>query len=84
MTIELTDQQRRLLAEAGTTPPTVTGPETDTAYVLVRRDLYERLQALAYDDSPWTGEERDALAWEAGRHAGWDDMSEYDDYPEEP
>lgn len=82
MIIELTEQQRRVLAESGETLPTVTDPESDTAYVLVRRDLFERLQALAYDDSPWTAGERDALALEAGRHAGWDDMSEYDDYPE--
>jgi hypothetical protein len=37
-----------------------------------------------YDDSPWTAEERDALAWEAGKHAGWEDMDEYDDDPEKP
>ena len=36
---------------------------------------------LTYDDSPWTAEERDALAWEAGKHAGWDDMGEYDEEP---
>ncbi len=84
MSIELTEQQRQALAQAGNTPPTVTDPATDTDYVLVRRDVYERLQALAYDDSPWTSEERDALAWEADRHAGWEDMSEYDNYPEKP
>ena len=31
-----------------------------------------------YDDSPWTREELQALAWEAGKHAGWEDMDEYD------
>lgn len=36
-----------------------------------------------YDDSDWTAEERHALAWEAGRHAGWngDDMAVYDNGP---
>jgi len=29
-----------------------------------------------YDDSPWTREEIEALAWKAGEHSGWD---EYDD-----
>jgi hypothetical protein len=24
------------------------------------------------------------LAWEAGKHAGWDEMDEYDNYPEKP
>ena len=37
-----------------------------------------------YDDSPWTSEECHALAWEAGKHAGWEDMDEYDDIPEKP
>jgi hypothetical protein len=32
-----------------------------------------------YDDSPWTREELQTLAWEAGEHTGWD---EYDDAPE--
>ena len=44
----------------------------------------QQAQAVAadeYDDSPWTAAERDALAWEAGRHAGWQDMSEYDEEP---
>jgi hypothetical protein len=36
-----------------------------------------------YDDSPWTREELQALAWEAAKHAEWEDadedMDEYDD-----
>lgn len=31
------------------------------------------------DDSPWTREELQALAWECVKHDGWD---EYDDLPE--
>jgi hypothetical protein len=26
-----------------------------------------------YDDSPWTREELQILAWEVGHRAGWDD-----------
>ncbi len=37
-----------------------------------------------YDDSPWTREELQALAWEVGKHVGWEDMDEYDDDPEQP
>jgi hypothetical protein len=37
-----------------------------------------------YDDSPWSREELQALAWEAGKQASWEDMDEYDDLPEEP
>jgi hypothetical protein len=40
------------------------------------------LTAGEYDDSPWTAEEREALAWAAGKHAGWEDMDEYDSHPE--
>jgi hypothetical protein len=48
--------------------------------VVLREDVFERLRELVYDDSPWTDEEMESLAWEAGRHAGWDDMPEYDHY----
>jgi hypothetical protein len=38
-----------------------------------------------YDDGDWTRDELQALAWEAGRAAGWnDEMDEYDEMPEKP
>jgi hypothetical protein len=64
MTIELTEQQRRALAEAGDTPPTVTDPETATEYVLVRADVYAKLRAVV-----------DGMT----KRAGWDDPA-LDDY----
>jgi hypothetical protein len=79
--IELTQQQRQQLEGP---EPVAIDPQTNEQYVLVRKDVYERMKELLYDDSPWTDEERDALAWEAGRSAGWDDMGEYDHYPEGP
>jgi len=80
MSIQLTDEQARAVAASGEVPPTLVDPKTQTDYVLIRKDLYERLtREEEYDDSPWTAEERDALAWEAGKHAGWEEMSEYDD-----
>jgi hypothetical protein len=42
------------------------------------------VRIIEYDDSPWTSEERLALAWAAGQRAGWDDMDEYDDLPDQP
>ena len=81
--IELTDEQLRAITEPGTTPPRVVNPRTKEMFVLIRVDEYERLKE-EYDDSPWTSEERHALAWEAGKHAGWDEMDEYDDIPEKP
>lgn len=76
--LELTEEQARAVTENGATPPTLVDPKTQTQYLLVRKDVYELLSDPDYDDSPWTSEERTALAWEAGKHAGWDEMDEYD------
>ena len=78
MIIELTEEQMQAVAASGEVPPTLVDPRTQTSYVLIRKDLYERLTGEEYDDSPWTAEERDALAWEAGKQVGWEDMGEYD------
>ena len=51
---------------------------------MLRVEEYERLKADDYDDSPWTREEMEALAWEAGKAIGWEDMDEYDRLPEKP
>ncbi len=81
--VTLTDAQARALAEK---PDGIRlkDPGTHRDYVLVPADVYDQLVRLQYDDSPWTPEEREALAWEAGKHAGWDEMGEYDNYPEKP
>lgn len=60
--IELTEQQLQAIAASGENPLTAVDPRTNTAYVLLRSDVYARL--LDYDDSPWTDEERDLLAAE--------------------
>jgi hypothetical protein len=60
--IELTPEQARALAQASPGPPTVLDPRTQTSYVLVRQDEYERWRE--YDDSPWTDEEMDWMAAE--------------------
>jgi hypothetical protein len=57
-------------------------PTTKVPYVLLRQDVYERLLDQDYDDSPWTDEEMELLAWEVGKDAGWEDMDDYDHYPE--
>jgi PHD/YefM family antitoxin component YafN of YafNO toxin-antitoxin module len=82
--IELTDQQVQALANSEATPPRIVNPQTKETYVLLRVEEYEQLKEEEYDDSPWTSEERHTLAWEAGKHAGWEDMDEYDDVAEEP
>ncbi len=74
--IELTEQQAQAIADAGETPPVIVDPRTRTAYVLVRKEVYER---LAYDDSPWTDEERDLLRAETVEALGWEGMEAYQD-----
>jgi hypothetical protein len=81
--IELTEQQAQALAGSREAPPVVVDPTTKTAYVLLRQEEYEKILSEEYDDSPWTDEEMELLAWEAGKLAGWEDMDEYD-RPEQP
>jgi len=82
--IELTDQQIQSLETPDCTPPRVVNPRTKETFVLLRADEYERLKEDEYDASPWTREELLALAWEAGKSIGWEDMDEYDEIPEKP
>jgi PHD/YefM family antitoxin component YafN of YafNO toxin-antitoxin module len=82
--IELTEEQVQALENTQATPPRVVNPRTHETFVLLRVEEYERLKEEEYDDSPWTSEERHALAWEAGKHAGWEEMDEYDDVAEAP
>ena len=82
--IELTDEQVQALESPDTSPPRVVHPGTRATFVLLRVEEDERLKAVEYDDSPWTREEMESLAWEAGRRIGWDDMDEYDHLPEKP
>jgi len=56
-------------------------PQTKETFVLLRVEEYKRLKEDEYDDSPWTRDELQALAWEPGKYAGWEDMEEYDDAP---
>jgi hypothetical protein len=76
--IELTEQQLQALEHPDASPPRVVNPRTKETFVLLRIEEYERLTEQEYDDSPWTREELQALAWEAGEQADWD---EYDDAP---
>lgn len=46
--IELTEAQWQALAAES--PPTVINPQTKTAYVLVRREVYERLKGILDED----------------------------------
>ena len=78
--IELTEQRMQSLETPEATPPRILNPRTKETFVLLRVDEYERLKD-EYDDSPWTREELEALAWERVKHEDW---NEYDDLPEGP
>ena len=82
--IELTPEQR---LELTNDVPRVLDPETRTRYVLVKEDLYERLEALLVPDRLTLAEQQAALH-AAGLRAGWDDpeMDVYDreESPKQP
>jgi PHD/YefM family antitoxin component YafN of YafNO toxin-antitoxin module len=82
--IELTDQQIDAVQHPATTPPHVVNPRTNETFVLLPVEEYQRLKEAMYDDSPWTRDELQALAWEAGKQAGWEETDEYDEIPEQP
>jgi hypothetical protein len=77
--IELTDEQHRLLTQNGPEPIRAIDPVTQTQYVLVPADVYDRIQKLLPDEETWT---RDAYAaaMEVFARDGWDDprMDVYD------
>jgi hypothetical protein len=79
--IELTEQQVQALENSETTPPRLVNLRTREVFVLLRVDDFERLKEDEYDDSPWTREVLQALAWERIKDEDWD---EYDDLPEKP
>jgi hypothetical protein len=47
--LELTEPQRQAV-EAGGEPPTLVDAKTQTAYVLIRKDLYERVRELLEEE----------------------------------
>lgn len=71
--IELTEQQMQALENPDVTPPRIINPRTGETFVLLRAEEYERLKEEEYDDSPWTREELEALAWEAAERTGWEE-----------
>jgi len=77
--IELTEDQVQAMDEESA-PLRVLHPRTHEAFVLVPLVEYEKTRAN-YDDSPWTREEIEAMAWE---HVNNDEWGEYDDPQEKP
>ena len=81
--IELTDEQRHLLEEGKAVD--ITDPRTAKPYVVVRKDIYERVQRLLCDDSEWSDHDLRLQLARSSKANGWDDpgMDVYDRYDEE-
>ena len=81
MNMELTEAQRQTIAEGGMTPPRIVDPTTNITYVLLRADVFERLQGVLGGDPDPRGA---YPAIDRAFAAGWDDpsMDDYDHYEE--
>jgi hypothetical protein len=74
MTIKLPDELRQAVTQP--TPPRLVDEQTNTAYVLIREDLYERVKALLQGDDFDVDEAYPLLADLAPED--WEDASSYD------
>lgn len=76
--ITLTPELRQAIEQEGYAR--IEDATTNTAYVIVKAEVFERIQTLVRDEL-LTTEEQDYLLHEFGKRAGWDDpaMSVYDD-----
>ena len=81
--LDINEEQREQLENGKAVD--VTDPETKRAYVVVRKDVYERVCHLLYDDSEWSEDEMLGVLAHAAKEIGWDDpdMEIYDRYDEE-
>ena len=79
--IELTEHQIQSLESDEAIPPRIVNPRTNETFVLLRLDAFENLKTEEYDDSPWTREELQALAWERIKH---ENLDVYDNMSEKP
>jgi hypothetical protein len=78
--IELTTEQAQAIDAQGD-DIVVIDPRTKQAFRLVREETFQKLQALLYDDSPWSPGEMAILAGQAFGQLDNTDYSEYLDKP---
>jgi hypothetical protein len=75
----ITPEIRQAIEQAGEQPVQLTDPDTNSVYIVVRADVYERMRALCEDSDI-----RDAypLMDQVAARDGWDDpaMDVYNDY----
>jgi hypothetical protein len=81
--IELTAEQRQQLDEGRAVD--VTDPETAQPYVVLRKDVYDRVRRLLYDDGDATPDDLRRMLARSAEANGWEEpgMDAYDRYDEE-
>ena len=79
MTLQLNDEQREALGRSNNAPVYFVDPVTQTKYVLVTDEVYQRARAL-FEGVPFHIAEAYPLMDEVARKDGWDDpaMDAYD------
>ena len=77
--IELTEEQR---VELNVPEPIAIDPSTKKTYVLVRKNVYDRMKGLLYDNGESTNDELRLLLARSADANGWNEpaMDDYDDY----
>ena len=77
--IELTEEQRQ---ELSVPEPIAIDPSTKKTYVLVRKNVFDRIKGLLYDNGDWTDDELRLLLARSADVNGWNEsaMDDYDEY----
>lgn len=80
---ELTEEQLHQLQDGKAV--NITDAQTAQCYVVMRRDFFDRVRRLIYDDSDWSDEELRLQLARSAKENGWDEpaMNAYDHYDEE-
>jgi hypothetical protein len=75
----ITPELRQEIEKSGDQPVRLSDPETHAEYVVLKAEVYERLQSLLA--GPLSIDEQRAVLRHAGERAGWDDpaMDVYND-----
>jgi hypothetical protein len=71
--IELSAEQIFVLNDNASAAPRVVNPQTKEEFVLIRREVYERLRGLLDED--FSAEDAFRAQIEAAASAGWDDAA---------
>lgn len=85
--IELTPEQRQAVSRQSGSPPRAIDPDTQTGYVLIRQETYDRMKALFLEEQD--AESLSGLyphVMEVFGRDGWDDpaMNVYDELDPRP